>query len=58
MNCPHNLLFMKMAKMGYPLEFQGIPIVYDFKNYECDIIINLKTFEKINKIMELIKYDC
>lgn len=54
MDCIHNLLFFKLAEIGYPSVFQGFPIVYDFNNYEVDIITNLKTFEKIQKMGELL----
>lgn len=55
MDCIHNLLFFKLAEIGYPAVFQGFPIVYDFNNYEVDIITNLKTFEKIEKMRELLQ---
>ena len=56
MDCIHNLLFFKLAEIGYPAVFQGFPIVYDFNHYEVDIITDLKTYDKIKKMGELLEW--
>lgn len=48
-------LFVKMAKMGFPQEFEGYKMIYDFKNYQADIQFAGFCVEKIKKMWELLK---
>ena len=43
-----------MAKLGFPQEFKGEKMIYDFKNYQADIKL-FPTVKKIYKMWELLK---
>ena len=46
-------LFVKMAKLGFPDEYKGFNMVYDFKNYQADLKV-FPTVKKIYKMWELL----
>lgn len=43
-----------MAKLGFPDEFKGFIMIYDFKNYQADLKV-FPTVKKIYKMLELLK---
>ena len=43
-----------MARLGFPGEFEGYNMIYDFKNYQADLKV-FPTVKKIHKMWELIK---
>lgn len=45
--------FIKMHKKGFPSEFKGFNVRYDFKNYQAELVI-FPTVKKILKMWELI----
>ena len=47
-------LFVKMAKLGFPNQYKGCYMVYDFKNYQVDLKV-FPTIKKIYKMWELLK---
>ena len=46
-------LFVKMAKLGFPDEFEGYKMIYYFKNYQADLKV-FPTVKKIKKMWELL----
>lgn len=48
------ILFVKMAKMGFPQQFEGVKMKYEYNNYVCEICYNGSTEEKILKMWELV----
>ena len=47
-------LFMKMAKLGFPEQYKGCYMFYDYKNYQADVKL-FPTVKKIYKMWELLK---
>jgi hypothetical protein len=45
--------FVKMHKKGFPSEFEGFGVRYDFKNYQAELVI-FPTIKKILKMWELL----
>ena len=45
--------FVKMHQKGFPREFEGFKVKYDFKNYQAELVI-FPTVKKILKMWELI----
>jgi len=50
---PHEVLFRKLFYLGFPQEFQGFKIIYDFKNYDADIKYNGFLVNKIRILKNL-----
>ena len=50
---PHEILFRKLFYLGFPEEIEGYKIVYDFKNYDADIIYNGFLVDKIRTLKSL-----
>ena len=42
-------LFIKMAKLGFPDEFEGYKMIYYFKDYQADV----KLFPTVKKIYKM-----
>lgn len=53
---PHDILFQKMALIGYPQYLCGYKLVYFKKHQQCDIIVNEDYFtvDKIRIMLKLI----
>ena len=47
-------LFVKMAKLGFPDEFEGYKMIYYFRDYQADLNA-FPTVKKISKMWELLK---
>lgn len=47
-------LFIKMAKIGFPQEFGGVKMKYEYDNYVCDICFDGDTEKKILKMWRLL----
>ena len=43
-----------MAKLGFPDEFEGYKMIYDFKEFQADLNL-MPTEYKIKKMWELLK---
>lgn len=48
------IFFKKLAKKGFPVEFEGEKIYYEFKNYYASIVED-DILKKIKKIQELLQ---
>lgn len=46
-------LFVKMAKLGFPDEFEGYKMIYCFRDYQADVKL-LPTVKKVYKMWELL----
>lgn len=46
-------LFIKMAKLGFPDEFEGYKMIYYFRDYQTDIQFVGSCVKKIEKMWEL-----
>lgn len=47
-------LFIKMARLGFPDEFEGYKMIYYFRDYQADVKL-FPTVKKIYKMWELLK---
>ena len=45
--------FLKLSAKGFPNEFEGYKVRYDFKNYQAELVI-FPTVKKILKMWELL----
>ena len=50
----YELFFVKMHKLGFPSEFEGFAVNYDFKYYQAEIKIN-PIVEKLKKMWEFVR---
>ena len=48
-------LFVKMARLGFPDEFEGYKMIYYFRDYQTDIQFVGSCVKKIEKMWELLK---
>lgn len=46
-------LFIKMARLGFPDEFEGYKMIYYFNDFQADLCYNGSTVDRIKKMWEV-----
>ena len=46
-------LFVKMARLGFPDEYEGCKMIYYFRDYQAELCYNGTVTDKIKKMWEV-----